>query len=229
MGLFAVGAGVGIALYLLLRAYPITAPASREPAAAATVAPPPAESAVSAAAPQANPPAAVATTKPVEKAAATPAPASPGPQVMTTIANRQNVAALPAHALPETEKPRVGANSQMAGPNADEFELRLAATKDWLAQSDKNFYSIQLFGADNPTQLKHHLNEISKFIEINNVYVYRTIAKQKPSLTVLYGSFNDRRAAMDALAKLPATLKANRPVLRTMQGIRAEIAQHQSS
>jgi septal ring-binding cell division protein DamX len=111
----------------------------------------------------------------------------------------------------------------------DEFESRLAATKDWLAQADKNLYSIQLFGADNPAQLKYHLSEISKFVEINDIFVYRTIAKQKPSLTVLYGSFNDRRAALDALAKLPPALKANRPVLRTMQGIRAEIAQHQTS
>jgi len=45
----------------------------------------------------------------------------------------------------------------------------------------------------------------------------------------LYGSFDDRRAAQEALAKLPANLKAYKPVLRTMQGIRAEIAQHQSS
>ena len=35
--------------------------------------------------------------------------------------------------------------------------------------------------------------------------------------------------AQEALAKLPANLKAYRPVLRTMQGIRTEIAQHQSS
>ena len=58
---------------------------------------------------------------------------------------------------------------------------------------------------------------------------YRTIAKQKPSLTVLYGTFDDRRAAQEALAKLPPALKAYKPVLRTMQGIRTEIAQHQAS
>ena len=229
MALFAVGAGIGIALYLLFRAYPIAAPAPREPAAAATVAPPAVDSAVSTAAPEANPSTAVTTAKPVEKAADTPSPASPSPQANTTTPNRQNVTALPAQAIPEMVKLKVGANSQSGGSTADEFELRLAATKEWLAQSDKNLYSIQLFGADNPAQLKHHLNEIRKFIEINNVYVYRTVAKQKPSLTVLYGSFSDRRAALDALAKLPATLKANRPVLRTMQGIRAEIAKHQAS
>ena len=105
----------------------------------------------------------------------------------------------------------------------------MSATKQWLLAGDKNPYSIQLMGADNPAQLKNHLNVIRKYIEINDIFVYRTVAKQKPSLTVLYGSFDDRRAAQEALAKLPANLKAYKPVLRTMQGIRAEIAQHQSS
>ena len=59
--------------------------------------------------------------------------------------------------------------------------------------------------------------------------MYRTMAKQKPSITVLYGSFNDHRAAQEALAKLPPFVKENRPILRTVQGIRTEIKQHQSS
>jgi septal ring-binding cell division protein DamX len=65
-------------------------------------------------------------------------------------------------------------------------------------------------------------------LEINEIYVYRTIAKQKPSLTVLYGSYVDRRTAQEALNRLPATLKASKPIVRTAQGIRAEIAQLQS-
>ncbi|NBR29229.1 MAG: general secretion pathway protein, partial [Betaproteobacteria bacterium] len=67
-----------------------------------------------------------------------------------------------------------------------------------------------------------------KYIEINDIFVYRTLAKQKPSMTVLYGSFTDRRAAQEALKQLPAALRANKPIVRTAQGIRAEIAQHQS-
>ena len=74
-----------------------------------------------------------------------------------------------------------------------------------------------------------YLNIMSKYVEINEVFVYRNLAKQKPLLTVLYGSFSDRRAALDALAKLPAPLKTYKPILRTIQGIRAEIALHQRS
>ena len=84
-------------------------------------------------------------------------------------------------------------------------------------------------GTTDPGQLKDLLNGMGKFVEINKVFVYRTVARQKPSLTVLYGSFDNRRAAVEALDKLPESLKANRPILRTVQGIRAEIRQHQSS
>jgi septal ring-binding cell division protein DamX len=119
----------------------------------------------------------------------------------------------------------VGTDLQESAPSGDPLQIRLAATESWLQHQDKNTYSIQLLGADNPQQLKHHLNVISKYVEINDIFVYRTVAKQKPSLTVLYGTFNDRAAARDALAQLPAPLRAYKPLLRSVQGIRAEIAQ----
>jgi septal ring-binding cell division protein DamX len=59
--------------------------------------------------------------------------------------------------------------------------------------------------------------------------VYRTLARQKPSLTVLYGSFNDHGAAKEALQTLPASLRAFKPILRTVQGIQGEIKRHESA
>lgn len=123
----------------------------------------------------------------------------------------------------------VSANSQSGSDAVDTLESRLAATESWLAQKDKTTYSIQLLGAENPEQLKQHLNTIRKYTDMNNIFVYRTMARQKPSLTVLYGSFDDRSTALDALAKLPLQLKIYRPILRTVQSIRAEIALHQPS
>ena len=112
---------------------------------------------------------------------------------------------------------------------ADLLEARIVATREWLASEPQTTYSIQLLGTDNPQQLKQHLNIMAKSLEMNKLFVYPTIAKQKPSLTVLYGSFDDRRAALEALNKLPASLKSNRPILRTVQGVNAEIRQHQTS
>ena len=108
-------------------------------------------------------------------------------------------------------------------------ERRLAATQEWLANAAQTTYSIQLMGIDNEERLKNHLDDIAKFVEVNRVFLYRTIANRKASLTVLYGSFSDRRAAQDALEKLPPPLKANRPILRTVRGIRTELEQHRSS
>ena len=106
---------------------------------------------------------------------------------------------------------------------------RLAATQRWLAKQTPTTYSIQLFGGSDDEQLKRSLNNLSKSIEINKVFVYRTTAKGKPFLTVLYGSYGDREAAQGALADLPGELKAYRPLLRTVQGIRREIEAHPSS
>ena len=111
----------------------------------------------------------------------------------------------------------------------DVLEIRLAATEKWLATEANNLYSIQLMGTGEPEQLKHHLNELSKFVEINKIFVYRTVANGRPFVTVLYGTFSDRRSAQDVLDKLPEGLKTNRPILRTVDGIRGELRRNQSS
>lgn len=108
------------------------------------------------------------------------------------------------------------------------LEQRLLATERWLAESQENRYSIQLLGSSDPELLRSHLNTISKFLEIEKVFVYRTIAKERPSLTVLYGSFRTRTEASEQIDRLPEELKANRPYYRTIKGIRAEIALHRS-
>ncbi len=119
-----------------------------------------------------------------------------------------------------------GGPSQASEP--DLVQIRLAATQEWLARESQNTLSIQLMGTNDEQQLKDHLNILSNYIEINKVFVYRTRAKQKPSITVLYGSFSNGHTAKEALEGLPPFLKKNRPLLRTVQGIRTEVKQHQN-
>jgi MSHA biogenesis protein MshM len=124
----------------------------------------------------------------------------------------------------------IGVRAQEPRPAAaDVVKERMAATREWLASEAVTTYSIQLFGTNDPGQLRTHLNDLAKSIEMNKIFVYRTLAKQKPSLTVLYGSFGDRRAAQEALDRLPESLKVNQPILRTVNGIRTEIRQHEAS
>jgi DamX protein len=83
---------------------------------------------------------------------------------------------------------------------------------------------VQLLGAVETKRLENYLAELSKLVDIQQVYVYRTKAGNKPAFSVLIGSYPDRTAANAALEQLPAKLKAQRPYLRTAQGIRDEIA-----
>ena len=117
----------------------------------------------------------------------------------------------------------------MAKRSDDALEARMAATSDWLASEAPGTVSIQVLSSPNSEQLKRHLKVISKSIEMNKIFVYRTVAKEKPSLTVLYGSFSDKRMAREALKALPAPLQNYRPILRTVKGIQGEIEQHEQS
>ena len=114
------------------------------------------------------------------------------------------------------------------GAAGDLVQSRLAATREWLAASPQTAHTIQLLGASSDAQLKMQLKALSKLLEPGKIYVYRTIAQGKPSTTVVYGAYADRQAALQALAKLPAAITANKPVLRTVSGIRAEMKQHKT-
>jgi len=106
-------------------------------------------------------------------------------------------------------------------------EARLAATERWLDSSAPGVVSIhiQLMGAADAQKLDKYLEELGKLVEIEKVFVYRTKAGGKPAWSVLYGSYPDRAAANQALSQLPAGIRAQRPYLRTVQGVRAETEQ----
>jgi septal ring-binding cell division protein DamX len=115
--------------------------------------------------------------------------------------------------------------ARTAGPDV---KSRLAATRNWLLTAAPSTHTIQLMGVNNDAQLTTHLQTLSKVLEPSKIYVFRTVAQGKPSVTVIYGSYVDRRAALEALQKLPPAIVANRPVLRTVKGIRAEMVQNRT-
>ena len=210
----AAGAVLGIAIYALLQhagqspATAARAPATDRPDATAS------DTDQS----RTTPPASVATPAPQPIAA-------PAPSAAATTATAEPV----SDPGIKSAAPALGGDKSATAEQTDLLEARLAATRAWLVTEPHTTYSIQLMGANDSEQLREHLSALAKFVEINNIFVYRTVARQKPSLTVLYGSFTNPRAAREALDKLPESLKANRPLLRTVQGIRAEIRQHQAS
>jgi septal ring-binding cell division protein DamX len=105
----------------------------------------------------------------------------------------------------------------------------LLATDRWLAEEQASVFSIQLLGSTDPEMLRNYLNTLSNYIDRNRIFVYRTMANREPSMTVLYGAFAARAEAVESLDRLPAELKANRPYIRTVQGIRSEIGMEKPS
>jgi septal ring-binding cell division protein DamX len=109
------------------------------------------------------------------------------------------------------------------------LEQRLLATERWLEEARGATFSIQLLGSNDPALLRDYFETIGKYIELEKVFVYRTLANQQPSMTVLYGAFGSRAEAVRSLEALPEELKVNRPYIRTVQGIRSEIGLRKSS
>ena len=133
-----------------------------------------------------------------------------------------------ANAAQPPPSPNAAIEKVTASPpqaTSDILEARIAATIPWLTQQKPDALAIQLIGSNNPEMLKTYLNDIRQLIEIDHVFVYRTLARGKPSFTIIYGNFASKREAAEALANLPAKIKQNRPILRTVKGIRAELGQ----
>jgi hypothetical protein len=217
LALLAVGAVLGAMLFALiersgrnaLSAAAVTAPGNATPAPATGTAPD-----------EIN----IIKTERYEKI---PTPAAD--QENTAPSRATAVVQAPTSAAPVTSDAVNSSDKPPAAHGEDLVSRRFAATQEWLNKEPHNTFSIQLMGTNDEQQLKHHLNEIGKFVEMNKVFVYRTSVKQEPSITILYGSFNSYRAAQEALEKLPPFLKANRPILRTVQGIRTELKQRQNT
>ena len=112
---------------------------------------------------------------------------------------------------------------------SDIVEGRLAATREWLAAAPQTTHTIQIMGTNNDAYLRNQLKVLAKILEPNKIFVFRTVAQGKPAVTVVYGAYADRKGALQALQKLPPVITANRPVLRTVNGIRTEMKQHGTS
>jgi type II secretory pathway predicted ATPase ExeA len=136
------------------------------------------------------------------------------------------VVSVPPAPAPVAEAVRANPQREESMDAADIVTQRLAATQGWLSRQGSATSSIQLMGSNDLRQLRWQLAQMGHSIEMDQVFVYRTRINGQPAWTVLYGSFSSRAEAAAALAHLPESLKANRPILRTLQGVRSEIAEH---
>lgn len=176
-------------------------------------------------APQPTPPAATASApRETEKPAAEDAKAI----VPNTGATAAGVPPKPA---PAPEKAESAEPPQPEAPpstaktvDGDLLQQRIVATDSWLAAKKGNMWTIQVLSTAAEDNLKSHLDNLKKSIEINNIYVYRAAGgtDQRPVFSVFYGSYDSQAVAELELARLPAPLRSNGPWPRTVQSIRGK-------
>ncbi len=114
----------------------------------------------------------------------------------------------------------------------DLLEIRLTATQDWLAVAQAQEYSIQLMtlSTTSSQNLNRYLNQLPKTIELSDIFVYETHTNGKQVLGVLYQVFESRAAAREKLRDMPEVFHQFEPfLLRTVQGLRKEIAANEAS
>ena len=102
------------------------------------------------------------------------------------------------------------------------------ATRHWLATADNGSTSIQIMTiaySDNPQQsLTRYLKRLeSRQLDLDKVMIFPVNKRGEQMYGVLYGQFNSMRAAYAEIERLPAELKANKPIARTVKGVKDEI------
>jgi septal ring-binding cell division protein DamX len=105
----------------------------------------------------------------------------------------------------------------------------MAATAAWLRNAPGGAFAVQVMtlAPGNEREIEAFLARADKLTGLNDVYLYQTRIKGqvKPALAVVYGSYPTRDKVREAIAGFPEELRAHLPYLRTVDGIRREIAE----
>jgi MSHA biogenesis protein MshM len=210
----------GAAAPAAVSAAPAATPAAMTAAVAVAPAPAPGAAEQAPQAAKLAPPAAAAASPAVSAPfvpAGTPAPVAAAPTPPTP-------AAAATVLTEKTQTPASPAPDPASAPPArDVIANRIDAMNRLLKSGAARPFSIQLLTAASDEQLRNHLKALSKFVEVNDIYMYRSVAQGRPAVSVLWGNFNDRQAAQDQIEELPRPLRANRPYVRSIDDIRAEV------
>lgn len=110
-------------------------------------------------------------------------------------------------------------------PNA--FEQRLKAAQAWLKSQPSEHYTVQvsLIEAGNPDRVERVMALIESRVGDAKAQLFPTQLNGNPSVGIILGSFANRADALDRIEKLSRTWNY-RPQLRTIQGIRQEMARN---
>lgn len=108
------------------------------------------------------------------------------------------------------------------------LQQRILATQHWLARADDPTASIQIMTLglnSNPEKaLSLYLGRLKlDGINLDNIFIYSAPKKRSQLYGVLFGRYPGTADAIRSISSLPTSLKANKPIPRTVKGIKAEI------
>ena len=158
---------------------------------------------------------------PASEARALPAPAAQEKPVAPPV-TQDLPAALPvAH---EDPTPPLATPAQPA--TASLLQQRLDATEAWLAGTEGGHYTVQLMLTDDDSarRTERILSNIQRELGLDQVYAYPAQITAKHQFGITFGNYSSRSQALAAIDTLPPNHTANRPMLRTVKGIRDEMA-----
>ncbi len=85
---------------------------------------------------------------------------------------------------------------------------------------------VQLYGDGQtiPPLLSQALEALGRQLEMDNIYLYRIHQNGSDYTVILYGAFAQRADALSALASMSEAVKAHQPYLRTLAGVKRDMA-----
>jgi len=168
-------------------------------------------------------PSAAPSPRPAPAVAAAPAPAAapatPPARPEAAIVPAAATVSAPAQAVPVPAEP------------ADSIDARTAAGRELLGSGSPARYSVQLMVTDarERAYLESYLSEAARVVEPGQIFLVPSGTPQSPRLGVLFGRFEARAQAADALATLPASLRQFKPYVRSIDALRDEARRAQGT
>jgi type II secretory pathway predicted ATPase ExeA len=163
------------------------------------------------------------TATPIAPPMAESATQSAPPSAMAQPTIQEKPAAISTPPPAKQDKPAQSAPSPL--------QQRLAATQSWLAGEDGARFTVQLLlltDTGTESRLGSVLSRLDREIGLTQIYVYPTRITADHQFGITFGNFSSREHALASIDNLPPGYKkANYPKLRTIKGIRDEIAKQQ--
>jgi septal ring-binding cell division protein DamX len=114
--------------------------------------------------------------------------------------------------------------------NSAPLDSRVAAGRELLSTQSSARYSVQLMATDPREReyLEAYLAEAGRLVDAQKLFVVASGTPQSPRVGVLFGAFDTRAHAAEALGGLPVALRQFKPYVRSVDTLREEARRAQA-